>query len=155
MTDSSAAQTLDPYPQTGWVVIVNGSLMMWKSKKRRLVARSSAKGELLAMVNGVYYVEYVRNYLDTVFGNVEVNLYTDAADVVAEIKKDHPRPIEKAALNIIHKLKDTACVVNVLALRDQEQEKKVKVQHIDTKLNVADCLTKPMTTQAIRKFMRV
>ena len=75
--------------------------------------------------------------------------------IESSIKKDHPNPIEKAALNIIHKLNDKACVVNVFALRDQEQKKKVKVQHIDTKLNVADCLTKPMTTQVIRQFMRV
>ena len=56
-TDSSGVQSLNSYPQGGFIVLVNGSPLMWKSNRWKQVARSTAKAELLAMVDRVNYAE--------------------------------------------------------------------------------------------------
>ena len=67
---------------------------------------------------------------------MRLHLFTDAEDIVAEIRRDHPNPVEKASLAIIQKSKDKTVVANMWSLIDSAKEKRIGVEHIIEQSNI-------------------
>ena len=80
-TDASWSVTRDGKGFSGYLVRVAGCLISWKVQKQKLVALSSAEAELLALVEGVRELMWVRGLL-TELGSIHVQypvkLYTDS-----------------------------------------------------------------------------
>ena len=81
---------------------------------------------------------------------------SDSWNIIEALRSEHPRSAERA---LVHKIKDLAgktSVVPFFALHDSLAEYKVKITHVNTKSNYADCLTKPMdVSQLLARLVRL
>ncbi len=81
---------------TGYVVLHNGVPVAWRSRKQPRVIRSICKAETVAMEDTIDYLLYVRAGVSSIWQKVDLQLGTDAADVLALLANDHPRPAERS-----------------------------------------------------------
>jgi hypothetical protein len=119
----------------GFVVLLNGCVVHWVSKKQVAVARSTFSAEYVAMAQGIDEALALFELLKEMSFEVEEPVCiwgdNDANNNVLENKKAH-QPT-RAVDNAYHYIRDVAMKRRI-----------VKVQRVDTKENVADIFTKAL-----------
>jgi hypothetical protein len=159
------------HAQTGYVICVNGSPVIWKSSIQRRVAASTVKAELSALYDCVDVLILLIYFYSQLRVSVSVDLFCDSFNLVQLIKAAHPKPAEKHLLielrriqelldgpkgNRIPRLRNRdcekrlekeldACVLQTMAVRDMLTylpDYMIRLHHIDGVSNPADCLTK-------------
>ena len=100
-TDSDCAgDQITRRSTSGYFIFVEGNLVTWKSKKQKVVARSSAEAEFRGMAHGVCKLSWIRNILRDL--GIEyatpMNLHCDykAAIQIAQnsVQHDHNKHVE-------------------------------------------------------------
>ena len=77
--------------RTGVIVMMNGSVIMAKSFKQKLVTKSSSEAELVALCEGGSCGLICRQFLDLQGYNVQTSvIHEDNKAVIDMIKKGHP-----------------------------------------------------------------
>jgi hypothetical protein len=119
---------------TGWVLLLAGGAVAWKSKKQPVVAQSTAEAEYVAASDACMQIVWAREFLAEVgFEQKEPTvLFVDNQSTI-ELTKDpvfHDRT--KHIKRRFHFIRQ--CV----------EERSVRVLHISTKDNISDLLTKPL-----------
>lgn len=121
---------------SGFVVMMNGGPINWKSKKQSVVALSTAEAEYMALSITAKHALWVRNF------NKEIN--RDFGDHSIIIKVDNKAAIAMA-YNPVLQAKTKHIDIPVHHIRDEVKKGKISVEHISGIANPADILTKPLS----------
>lgn len=134
-SDSNFGRNYDDRTSTsGWIILLNDSPVVWKSRKQRTAATSTTEAEFIAANIASKHVLWVRNVLQELNLNVGLtDLFVDNQPAVTLIKN-----------NQVHE-KTLHLDVKLLSLRDLHNTK-LLIKYIAGENQLADFLTKPLNS---------
>ena len=103
----------------GYIMFVEGNLVTWRSKKQKVVARSSAEAESRGMAQGLCEMLWIRNIFKDLGMDYAkpMNLYCDnkVAIEIAQnpVKHDHTKHVEVDRQCIKENLDKKNCIVSI------------------------------------------
>ena len=136
-TDASFQTDKDDYKsQSGFVFILNGGAVSWKSSKQETVADSTTEAEYIAASEAAKEGVWIRKFI-TELGVVPsacspLDLYCDNSGAIAQAKEPRNHQKNKHILRRFHLIRE------ILNRGD------LKICKIHTDLNISDPLTKPL-----------
>jgi hypothetical protein len=137
-TDVSFATDYDDKrSQSGYVFILNGGAVSWRSFKQSTTADSTTQSEVMAAAKaskeGVWIKKFIEelNVVPSIEGQLE--LFCDNSGAIAQIKEPKTH----------HKIKHMDS--KYFVIRDFIEEGRIKLLKVDTDSNTADPLTKPLS----------
>ena len=126
----------DSKSQTGYVFLVNGGTVSWRSGKQSTVAQSTMESEYIATAEVANEAVWLRKFIIElrVFPGMQdpVNIYCDNTGAIANAKEPRSHSIAKHILRRFH------------VIRQYIKEGEIKICKVHTDLNVADPLNKPL-----------
>ncbi|KAC9553683.1 hypothetical protein E3N88_45641 [Mikania micrantha] len=129
--------------RTGYLLLLGGAPISWKSKKQSVVSRSSAEAEYRALAATVSEVLWVRSLLielcESQQGSTTVFCDNQAAKHMANNPVFHERT----------KHVEMDCHF----VRERVESKEVEPTYAHTKLQIADLLTKPLGAQHLKELL--
>lgn len=131
-----AGDKSDGKSTSGYFMFVGGNLVTWRSKKQKMVARSSAESEFRGMVHGVCELLWIKRIMRDLGFEVRdsMNLHCDNQAAV------------KIANNPVLHDRTKHVEVDRHFIRDHLEKKTIKLPHVASKDQVADMLTKAVCT---------
>jgi len=134
---SWASDALDRRSNTGFVIMLAGSPIIWVSRKQRLTAISSVHSEFLAMIEVTKEVMWLRQLLTELgqsrFIETPCVTNTDSLGAIGLTNHDNTKDANKFM------------VTKIQFLREQVGLKEISFAHVPGKENIADLLTKTLT----------
>ncbi|KAI3743385.1 hypothetical protein L1987_61093 [Smallanthus sonchifolius] len=134
---------LSRHSRTGYLLLLGGAPISWKSKKQSVVSRSSAEAEYRAMATTVSEILWVRWLLmelgESQHGGTTLFCDNEAARHIANNPVFHERT----------KHVEMDCYF----VRERVESKEVEPRYIETKLQIADLLTKPLGTKRLQELL--
>jgi hypothetical protein len=135
-TDASHATMWDMRSVTGGVICIGegGATVFAKSSKQTIVAKSSMECEYIACSDIASQVIHVRNLL------ISLGIPQPAAKIYVD---------NNSAIHVVINGRPTAQLTRHIRVKEawvseRQTNEEIDVEHISTKLEVADCLTKPL-----------
>ena len=132
---------------TGYIIMVCGGPVAWKSVKQRCVTMSSCEAELVAANAAGGKCVYIRNLVTDLMG---IDIPTPPLQV-PEMKCDNQGTIDfsrnPASLGRMKHLERS-----YLKIREWLSDKLFSLSHVTTKRNIADCLTKSLCPSLFTKL---
>lgn len=129
--------------RTGYLLLLGGAPISWKSKKQSVVSRSSAEAEYRAMATTVSEILWVRWLLEEFkmpqMGPTPLFCDNQAARDIANNPVFHERTK--------HVERDCYFV------RERVESNEIQPKKIDSKLQIADLFTKPLGTQQLKNLL--
>ena len=126
----------DSKSQSGYVFILNGAAVSWRSAKQSVVARSSTESEYIAASEASQEEIWMKEFI------TELGVVPSALDPMS-IYCDNMGAIANAQEPRSHK-KLKHIKLRFHAIREHVQDGDIKICKVHTDLNVADPLTKPL-----------
>jgi hypothetical protein len=141
LTDSD-----DSRSQSGYVFVMNGGAVSWKSSKQDTVAASTTEAKYIAAFEAAKEAVWIRNFLMDL-GVVQgasnpLDVYCDNNGAIAQAKEPRRHHKDKHILMRYH------------LLREIVDRGDIKLCKIHTNANVADPLTKPLPQPKHEAHMR-
>lgn len=128
---------------SAYVVLLGDSLVSWKTKKQRTVSRSSAESEYRAMADTTCELKWLKRLLRQ-FGfshSRPIRMFCDSQSAIHIAKNPVFHERTKHVENDCH------------FVRDAVQAKFLTMEHISTKNQPADLLTKPLPTPTFQHLL--
>jgi hypothetical protein len=149
-----------PHAQTGFIAVVNGCPVLWRSNKQRHVARSSTKAELNACYEALDRVLLLLAFLAEAGLKTTACVYTDSRNLVDLLEAPHPTPTEVHLAIQLRRMQqllalDAKALADIAfaayALRDLRSflPDAIQVCHVPGLTNPADGFTKPLDTAVL------
>ena len=143
-TDSDFGGCMDTRKSTfGYVFMLAGGAVSWKSAKQTIIATSTMEAEFVACFEATNHALWLRNFLSrlTVMDSIArpLKIYCDNAAAVFFSKND------KYSKGIKHMR------MRYLSVKDEVQKKRVSIEHINTRANIADPLTKGLPPKTFQQ----
>jgi len=137
-----AGNTDDRKSVTGYVVLLNGSVISWKSKKQPTVTLSSMEAEYVALTYCVMEIQFVMNLLK------EMGVAVDTPVIVNEdnagalfLAKNHSLGQRTKHIDIKYHY-----------VRDLIENGIIEIKYVQTNWNLADIMTKSLGEEKHDKF---
>lgn len=134
-TDSDYANDHDRKSQSGHVIMLGKSPVLWQSKKQNTVALSTTEAETIAMTTGVTDALWLKTLLE------ELNL------TVPVIVLGDNKPSTQLANNQNSSQRSKHLEIRMWHLRDLVTRGIIVIKHIPGTQQIADALTKPLPRQ--------
>jgi len=129
---------------TGYVIKLNGTAIVWKSKQQRITATSSAEAEYIGLCEAMKKVKWVATLFD------EVGFAYDTPIMVYEDNQAAIKTVmSKQNIQMVQHLNPVYHFV-----REVFEDPKFKLVYVDTKEQQADLFTKPGTQGSMQEFRK-
>ncbi|CAJ2644109.1 unnamed protein product [Trifolium pratense] len=140
-SDSDYAGCPDSKRSTsGYIFLLAGGAVSWKSAKQSLVASSTMAAEFVACFEASNHANWLRNFVTglRIIGSIErpLKIYCDNSAAVLYSN------------NNMSSTKSKFIDIKYLVVKERVQEKQLLIEHIGTDLMLADPLTKGLTPKA-------
>lgn len=136
-TDADYAGNVDTRKSTsGYIFLYNKSPITWSSQQQRVVALSTTEAEYIALALGTQEALWLRSVLSDL----------NDTDEAIEINVDNQSAIKIANNPEYHK-RTKHIDVRYHFVRDVCSDGVIRIKYIETKLQLADILTKPLAKQ--------
>ena len=145
-TDSDFQSDVDDRKSTsGYIFILNGGAVSWKSSKQDTTADSTTEAEYIAASDAAKEAVWMKKFISEL-GSVPsielpVPLYCDNNGAIAQAKEPRSHQKSKHIERRYH------------VIREIVGRKDVNIERVDSKENVADPLTKPMTQLVLDRHL--
>ncbi|KAM1128224.1 hypothetical protein ACFX15_037517 [Malus domestica] len=145
-TDSDLAGDVDDRKSTGgYIFILNGGAVSWKSAKQTVIATSTMEVEFVACFEGMKQAAWLKNFLTDlkIVNSVQkpVKMFCDNNSAVF-FAKNNKRTSASRLMD-----------VKFLKVREQVKKRVIEVQHISTTMMIADPLTKALSIGEFKKHV--
>ncbi|KAM1015922.1 hypothetical protein ACFX2A_046661 [Malus domestica] len=145
-TDSDLAGDIDDRKSTGgYIFMLNGGAVSWKSAKQTVIATSTMEAEFVACFEGMKQAVWLKNFLTDlkIVKSIQkpVRMFCDNNSAVFFAKNNRRTSASR--------LMD----VKFLKVREEVKKGMIEVQHISTVLMVADPLTKALPIGEFQKHV--
>jgi hypothetical protein len=144
-SDSDFAQDRVERRSTGaYIFMLNGGPISWSSKKQSIIATSSTEAEYLALYQTIKEALWIRRLFKDIGwsdGQKPTTVFEDNAGAIQLATTNEYRPRTKHI------------DVQAYRIREEVQEGHVSVQYLETALNIADLLTKPLSSAIFDRLM--
>ena len=136
-----AASKTDRKSVSGIVVMLNGAPIIWQSKKQSIVALSTMEAEYVAAVDAVKAMLGIYEMLTELKCEIKLPLvvYCDNQAAIAQLSNESSSGRSK---HMDLRLK---------FVQDLVKKNKLKIDYVKTDEQLADFLTKPLTTQVFKR----
>ena len=121
--------------QNGFFTLLNGNIISWASKKQSLVALSTTEAEYIGFTEAIKSAVYLKNMLN------EINFQNSFVDLLG----DNMSSLTLASHPYTHN-KSKHIDIKYHFIREKVNSKQIKLNYVNTKLNIADMLTKCLDT---------
>ena len=147
-TDSDFGGCVDTRKSTfGYVFMLANGAISWRSAKQSIIASSTMEAEFVACFEATIQALWLRNFLSglTVMDSIArpLKIYCDNTAAVFFSKND------KYSKGIKH------MEMRYLSVKDEVRKKKVSIEHINTRANIADPLTKALPPKIFKQHAEV
>ena len=137
-TDASFQTDKDDYKsQSGYIFLLNGGAVSWKSSKQSTIADSTTEAEYIAASEAAKEAVWMRKFieeLEVVPSIIDpITVYCDNNGAIAQAKEPRSHQRSKLALRGYHLIRE------IIARND------VKMERVPTNDNVADRITKVLS----------
>ena len=136
----------DRKPYLGWCVLLDGNLVLWKTKKATCVALSTCQAEYIALAHCVQDVIYLRQLL----GELNVGGTTAASAVYCD-NRSAKQGVETGSFS--SKMRHVA--IKYHFVRDHVEKGDIRVEWIQSSDNRSDVFTKPLQKYLFSKHAAV
>jgi hypothetical protein len=130
----------DRRSQTGWIALLWGDPVSWASKKQKVVAQSSCEAELYAEASAMNELSWLRGLM------TELELI-DKRGAVAPVLYGDNQSTQKLTENGVKSERTKHIDIKYRFVTDEVTSGRVKLQWIPTTQQLADVLTKALSTQ--------
>ena len=146
-SDSDFGGCLDSRKSTsGYVFLMAGGAVSWKSAKQSVIASSTMEAEYVACFEATNHGLWLRNFISglRIMGSISkpLKIYCDNVAAVFFSKNDR---YTKAAKHIEMKY---------LSVKEEVQKQRVSIDHISTRDNIADPLTKGLSPKTFMEHVK-
>lgn len=139
--DSDFARSMDRKSTSGYVFKLYGNTISWKSKKQNIVTLSTTEAELVALCESCVESCWLIKLLKDVDVNLKhVTIFEDNQSTIKTVNN----PDQK-------RLKHIDIKYNFV--KEKVEQGLIRVMYISTNNQLADIMTKPLTTHLFRKFV--
>ena len=121
---------------TGWCVYLGNNLVTWQSKKQHTVSRSSAEAEYRSLAGVVAELAWIKSLLS------ELRVHQPRAPIVW---CDNLSTVLLSANPVLH-ARTKHVELDLFFVREKVMRKEIEVRHIPASAQVADVLTKPISS---------
>jgi hypothetical protein len=142
-SDASYAPPTDRKSITGYVIMMNGAAIAWRSKKQPIVVLSSMEAELLALCSATKEVLWFKKLLSDFrlpTANTPITIFEDNQSTISiatnQITSDRSKHID----------------TKYLFIRERIAKGDIKIAYLPTADMTADCLTKALCSIKHKKF---
>lgn len=143
-SDASYAMNEDRKSTSGYAFMTNGACITWRSKKQPITTTSSMEAEFVALSSAVKEALWIRKL------NIELLNDTEAVEVF----EDNQACI-RFSHDFIHSDRTKHIDVRYYFVRENVEEKKIKLTYCPTTEMIADVLTKPLGSVLFVKFIQL
>ena len=120
----------------------NGALISWKSKKQQIVALSTCEAEYIALTHAVQEAKFLKQLIFDM-----LNL----SSVKVSIGVDNQSAIKLANNPVCHQ-RSKHIDIRYHFIRDNVSSGEIKLQYVNTIMNIADIFTKPVSNIRMNQF---
>jgi hypothetical protein len=122
---------------TGWIIELNGSPIVWSSRRQATVSASTVEAEYIAITEAGREIMWLRELLETLgYSQPITTLRCDNQGAIALTKKPSSHPRTKHIAIRHHQIREWA------------EQGMIQLEYVGTKSQKADILTKPLTGPA-------
>ena len=145
-SDSDFAGCIDSRKSTfGYLFLLAGGAISWKSAKQTIIASSTMEAEFVACFEATVHGLWLRNFISGL-GIVDtiakpLRIYCDNSAAVFFSKNDK---YSKGAKHM---------ELKYFAVKEEVQKKRVSIEHISTELMIADPLTKGLSPKTFKEHV--
>lgn len=139
-----AGDTKDRKSQSGNIIMLNGNIIDWCSRKQNAISGSSTESEYIAMSDGLKDALSIKNLLS------EMKIPIGFINVVG----DNCSALTLAAHNTQHK-RTKHIDIRFHFIRNLVDNKQVKLNYINTTTNLADLLTKFLDSTTFKNLKKI
>eukprot|EP00924_Labyrinthula_sp_SR-Ha-C_P011808 snap_masked-scaffold_88-processed-gene-0.7-mRNA-1 protein AED:0.52 eAED:0.52 QI:0/-1/0/1/-1/1/1/0/271 len=123
----------------GYIILVNSIPISWKSRKQKEVAKSTTEAETIALARALSTLVWITTLLKFLrMKEPEVEIYCESLSTI-KLLDDHSLSFRSRHMNIKY-----------FFVRNIIKENEWEVQHIRSRKNIADMMTKP---GSVRSFL--
>ena len=143
--DASYALHNDAKGQTGIIITLgkNGPPIFCKSRKQKLVSRSSTESELIALNEGLPEVMWAKQFMENIgFQQNTITVYEDNQSSIVLANKNKGSTITRTK----------HIQVRFFYVKQLIEQNHIKIEYLPTEEMVADILTKPITGKLFIKL---
>ncbi|MEC8482317.1 MAG: Ty1/Copia family ribonuclease HI, partial [Pseudomonadota bacterium] len=131
--------------RTGWIVMLAGVPIQWRSKQQSRPAQSSSEAETYAACDGAKELSWVKQFIENVYGefkpDVQLQLYDDSMATIKGINSGLLTDRNKHYF------------ANMEFITDMVDSKELEVTFCPTDIMLADVLTKNVGKVKVQQFM--
>jgi len=126
---------------SGFMITIGNSPISWSSKLQHCVSTSTAESEYYSLSECSKHCIWIKNMLNELHqNNKEINIYVDNRATIHMSK------------NVLINQKSKHIDIRYHHVRELIADKKIKLNHINSKYNLADGLTKYLNNKSLNNF---
>jgi hypothetical protein len=128
---------------TGFIVFVNDCPVAWRSRQQKTVGLSSCESEYYAMTEAAQELLYVKQVLEFLHVKFQLPMIIKCDNQGAAFLAKNESSTRTKHIDVRYHF-----------LRDLVKDEVIKIEYVNTKINVADALTKNLPTEQFDKLVK-
>ncbi|KAL2884931.1 Copia protease [Ceratocystis lukuohia] len=143
-SDSTWVDDPDARSTTGFVIYLAGGPVIWVSRRQNVVARSTLEAELIAMSDAMAAAMFMKSFATQTGHDIEITGFADNKGSLTTANRTDATSRATRHIRADH-----------FYIREKVADGSVALEFVDTKHQIADALTKPLSAPLTKKYNKV